>query len=186
MAATTNMASAIPLAFLGYRTSQIMFWLFGAGLIFKLTTQKNPTDKDAPNWAHVVTSKEQEEELHAFTCDNCGFTIFPARGREGKFFPDTYKCPSCGADKESFFDRREEVAEKTIDYEYENKDDYRGSDEGEGGEEGGVDDVEGEEVEVEEVVEIPEEIEEIETPPAPSTPSPQSSGNDLDLLGMDE
>lgn len=61
MAATTNMASAIPLAFLGYRTSQIMFWLFGAGLIFKLTTQKNPTDKDAPNWAHVVTSKEQEE-----------------------------------------------------------------------------------------------------------------------------
>jgi hypothetical protein len=55
------MASAIPLAFLGYRTSQFFFVLFGLGLIVKLTTQKNPTDKDAPNWAHVVTSKEQEE-----------------------------------------------------------------------------------------------------------------------------
>ena len=43
-------------------------------------------------------------EFHAFTCGSCGYTIFPARGREGKFFPENYTCPSCGADAGQFFD----------------------------------------------------------------------------------
>ena len=129
-----KISSSIPLAFLGVRTSYFFFLLFGVGLVSKLITKKNATKEDAPNWNHVITSKEQEQvsrrkieghvarlqlltmvrcaahqELHAFTCENCGFTIFPARGREGKFFPDNYKCMQCGAPKEAFFDRREEV-----------------------------------------------------------------------------
>ena len=33
-------------------------------------------------------SVEEEAELHEFVCEDCGFTLFPARGREGKFFSD--------------------------------------------------------------------------------------------------
>ena len=35
-------------------------------------------------------SVQEEAELHEFVCEDCGFTLFPARGREGKFFSD--KC----------------------------------------------------------------------------------------------
>lgn len=37
-------------------------------------------------------------------CEVCSFTIYPARGREFKFFPAGFKCPSCGATKEKFYD----------------------------------------------------------------------------------
>jgi rubredoxin len=37
-------------------------------------------------------------------CEVCSFTIYPARGREFKFFPAGFKCPSCGAPKEKFYD----------------------------------------------------------------------------------
>ena len=53
---------------------------------------------------YLASSKQEEAELHEFQCEKCSFTIFPARGREGKFFPDDYKCQSCGAPKEAFFD----------------------------------------------------------------------------------
>ena len=35
-----------------------------------------------------VANVEEEAELHEFVCEECGFTLFPARGREGKFFAD--------------------------------------------------------------------------------------------------
>ena len=86
MTQLSHSSSSIPLAFLGFgvRTSKILFVLFGVGLVFNLLTKKNATEKDAPNWSHVVTSPDQEAELHAFSCRDCGYTIFPARGREGK------------------------------------------------------------------------------------------------------
>ena len=39
---------------------------------------------------------------HEYECTqgNCGYTIFPAAGREDKFFGATFKCPQCGADKD--------------------------------------------------------------------------------------
>lgn len=37
-------------------------------------------------------------------CTECGFTLFPAKGREFKFFPDTFKCPECNASKDKFKD----------------------------------------------------------------------------------
>eukprot|EP00962_Isochrysis_galbana_P034133 scaffold11504_cov92-Isochrysis_galbana.AAC.1 len=60
--------------------------------------------REGPDLRFLAQTKAQEAELHEFQCEKCGFTIFPARGREGKFFPDDYKCQSCGAPKESFFD----------------------------------------------------------------------------------
>lgn len=40
-----------------------------------------------------------------FECGNCGYTLFPAKGREFKFFPDDFKCPECGAAKDQFIGR---------------------------------------------------------------------------------
>jgi rubredoxin len=53
---------------------------------------------------YVVTTEEQQNELKAFKCENCGYELYPARGREGKFFPATFKCPMCSSPKESFYD----------------------------------------------------------------------------------
>lgn len=32
------------------------------------------------NWDHVVTEPEHLKELKAYCCDDCGYTLFPARG----------------------------------------------------------------------------------------------------------
>ena len=60
--------------------------------------------QDEPNYKHIARNEAEETELHEFCCEKCGFTMFPARGREGKFFPTGFKCPTCKADQASFFD----------------------------------------------------------------------------------
>jgi len=37
-------------------------------------------------------------------CGNCGYTMFIAKGREGKFFSSSFKCPECGAARDQFKD----------------------------------------------------------------------------------
>lgn len=32
------------------------------------------------NWDHVVTEPEHLKELKAYRCEECGYTLFPARG----------------------------------------------------------------------------------------------------------
>jgi rubredoxin len=39
-----------------------------------------------------------------YECSECGYTMFPAKGREFKFLPDDFKCPECGASKDKFVD----------------------------------------------------------------------------------
>uniref|UniRef100_A0A7S3EZP7 Rubredoxin-like domain-containing protein n=1 Tax=Haptolina ericina TaxID=156174 RepID=A0A7S3EZP7_9EUKA len=41
---------------------------------------------------------------HEYECTQCGYVLFPAAGRESKFFGDAFKCPQCGAAKSSFVD----------------------------------------------------------------------------------
>jgi rubredoxin len=124
--------------------STFLFGLGLIGLIFRFITTENAAKEDAPNWKHVITSKKQEMELKAFSCSKCGYTIFPARGREGKFFPDNYKCAMCGAGREAFMDKRDEILKihegeeaEAVEYEKksnyaskrgENDDDYQGDD----------------------------------------------------------
>jgi hypothetical protein len=45
-----------------------------------------------PQWNTVMTSKEQEEKanLKAMTCNNCGTTIFIAKGRKWFQMPKDY------------------------------------------------------------------------------------------------
>lgn len=52
---------------------------------------------------YISTTEAQTAMLRAFKCENCGYELYPARGREGKFFPDSFKCPMCGSPKESFY-----------------------------------------------------------------------------------
>lgn len=37
-------------------------------------------------------------------CGNCGYTMFIAKGREGRFFSSAFTCPECGAGRDQFKD----------------------------------------------------------------------------------
>merc|ERR1712232_219571 len=52
----------------------------------------------------VASTAAEKKELHSFMCSSCGYTLFPARGREAAFFSDDFKCPMCRAPKSEFLD----------------------------------------------------------------------------------
>jgi rubredoxin len=39
---------------------------------------------------------------NVYECSECGYTLFIAKGREFKFFGDSFECPECGAAKDKF------------------------------------------------------------------------------------
>lgn len=39
-------------------------------------------------------------------CENCGYTLFVAKGRDFKFYGDDFTCPECGAPKDKFKTRK--------------------------------------------------------------------------------
>ena len=39
---------------------------------------------------------------NVYSCSECGYTLFIAKGREFKFYGDDFKCPECGAGKDKF------------------------------------------------------------------------------------
>jgi len=41
---------------------------------------------------------------HEFECTNCGYILFPAAGREHKFFGEGFTCPQCGSARDKFVD----------------------------------------------------------------------------------
>jgi rubredoxin len=86
--------------------------MFGvAALALKLAKVKNGAWRagdDGVNRATTHTSipstAEELQELHVFKCSGCGYEMYPARGREFKFFPDSFKCPLCQTPKDGFWD----------------------------------------------------------------------------------
>ncbi len=52
----------------------------------------------------ILGHTQEIKELKVFACEGCGYELMPARGREGKFFANDFKCPICGAPKEKFWD----------------------------------------------------------------------------------
>lgn len=96
---------------------------YRARYVFKI-----PVWDRQPNWNNIITSKEQEKDLKAFTCKNCGSTIFIAKTREFFFEGNTgiggLGCFSCGAKgKENFENDRDRILEDVADiddyFEYE-------------------------------------------------------------------
>jgi hypothetical protein len=92
---------------------------FRARYIFKI-----PVWDRQPNWNNVITSKEQEKDLKAFTCKTCGSTIFIAKTREFFFEGATgiggLGCFNCGAKgADNFVMDRDRIVEDVAD-----EDDY--------------------------------------------------------------
>lgn len=96
---------------------------YRARYVFKI-----PVWDRQPNWNNIITSKEQEKDLKAFTCKKCGSTIFIAKTREFFFEGNTgiggLGCFSCGAKgAENFVMDRERILEDVADlddyFEYE-------------------------------------------------------------------
>ena len=92
---------------------------YRARYVFKI-----PVWDRQPNWNNIITSKEQEKDLKAFTCLNCGSTLFIAKTREFFFEGDTgiggLGCFSCGVKgKENFVMDRDRIVEDVAD-----EDDY--------------------------------------------------------------
>jgi len=96
---------------------------YRARYVFKI-----PVWDRQPNWNNIITSKEQEKDLKALTCKNCGSTIFIAKTREFFFEGDTgiggLGCFACGAKgKDNFIQDRDRIVEDVGDmddyFEYE-------------------------------------------------------------------
>jgi hypothetical protein len=96
---------------------------YRARYVFKI-----PVWDRQPNWNNIITSKEQEKDLKAYTCKNCGSTIFIAKTREFFFEGNTgfggLGCFSCGAKgRDNFIMDRDRIIEDVGDmddyFEYE-------------------------------------------------------------------
>jgi hypothetical protein len=96
---------------------------YRARYVFKI-----PVWDRQPNWNNIITSKDQEKDLKAFTCKKCGSTIFIAKSREFFFEGSTgiggLGCFACGAKgAENFLMDRERILEDVSDtddyFEYE-------------------------------------------------------------------
>jgi len=96
---------------------------FRARYVFKI-----PVWDRQPNWNNIITSKEQEKDLKAYTCKKCGSTLFIAKTREFFFEGSTgiggLGCFACGAKgAENFVMDRDRIVEDVADiddyFEYE-------------------------------------------------------------------
>ncbi|EKX42036.1 hypothetical protein GUITHDRAFT_153652 [Guillardia theta CCMP2712] len=90
---------------------QAPFWVavIGGLTVLKMVKQKmeGRSILDNKDTKYIPQTDQELEELHVFACGGCGYEMMPARGREGKFFPDKFKCPICGAGKEEFWDKND-------------------------------------------------------------------------------
>lgn len=97
----------------GMLVAAFMFKWYRARFVNKI-----PVWDRQPQWNMVVTSPEQEKELHAYSCKQCGSTIFIARHREWFFKGGNTECTNCGAKgTENFEDIRGDVID-SIDDDY--------------------------------------------------------------------
>lgn len=96
---------------------------FRARYVFKI-----PVWDRQPNWNNIITSKEQEKDLKAYTCKKCGSTLFIAKSREFFFEGSTgiggLGCFACGVKgAENFVMDRDRIVEEVADiddyFEYE-------------------------------------------------------------------
>ena len=73
----------------------------------KYDAKGRPIDKEG-NLEDPEDQKAAEEEVeeevasNVYECSECGYTLFIAKGREFKFYGDSFKCPECGAEKDKF------------------------------------------------------------------------------------
>jgi len=101
----------------------MVFWLWSAFCIKWIRARylfKIPVWDRQPNWNNIITSKEQEKDLKAYTCKVCGSTLFIAKTREFFFEGETgiggLGCFACGAKgAENFVMDRDRIVEEVAD-----------------------------------------------------------------------
>jgi len=62
------------------------------------------TDEDLKKYEDDDDASDEPSSGSAKECGNCGYTMFIAAGREGKFFSSSFTCPQCGASRDQFKD----------------------------------------------------------------------------------
>jgi rubredoxin len=71
----------------------------------KYDAKGNIIDKDGklkdPDNA-IGDDEDAQPTSNVMGCQDCGFTLFIAKGREAKFFGEGFVCPECGATKDRF------------------------------------------------------------------------------------
>jgi len=50
----------------------------------------------------IEGGEDEAPASNVMGCSDCGFTLFIAKGREEKFFGESFKCPECGSKKDRF------------------------------------------------------------------------------------
>lgn len=60
------------------------------------------TPLDLTSGTPTADTDSSGAEGQGMECSNCGYTIYPAAGREWKFFGEDFVCPQCGAPKSKF------------------------------------------------------------------------------------
>merc|ERR1719198_1721260 len=61
------------------------------------TDDETDDENEDPVKDTIYDDLDRSDGTHEFECSDCGYIIFPAAGREGKFFGDDFCCPNCGA-----------------------------------------------------------------------------------------
>lgn len=65
---------------------------------------ENPSDKDDDGEDDSGSGGDggSSTKANIYECTECGYTLFPAKGREFKFFSSTFRCPECDCGKDKF------------------------------------------------------------------------------------
>jgi predicted RNA-binding Zn-ribbon protein involved in translation (DUF1610 family) len=66
----------------------------------KKGNQISKEDAEAEKAADAEAPKNTGPTSNVYECSECGYTLFIAKGREFKFFGESFKCPECGAAKD--------------------------------------------------------------------------------------
>merc|ERR1711862_348496 len=62
-------------------------------------------EKDKEEAEREKESSSDTGDANVLECDECGYTLFVVKGREFKFFPESFTCPECGCGKDKFTKR---------------------------------------------------------------------------------
>jgi rubredoxin len=76
------------------------------------TEDDDDQPEDTPPPSYDATDDDEDDEpmevagsgTHEYECTKCGYVLFPAAGREHKFFGAGFTCPQCNAPKSDFVD----------------------------------------------------------------------------------
>jgi len=98
------------------RAAQLQAALEAAAMANEISTRSTRNDEEPnddteppeptppPSYSSNEPPVSGDAGTHEYECTSCGYVLFPAAGREFKFFGEGFSCPQCGAGKDAFVD----------------------------------------------------------------------------------